>query len=72
VRYVSRTNAVGLGLMTKTGAGPLTPRLDEDLEDAQSDVSSQPSEYPSTQQGLDLYSGPRKAGFKIHVDDEVT
>jgi hypothetical protein len=72
VRYESRTNAVGLGLMTKTGAGPLTPRLDEDLEDAQSDVSSQPSEYPSTQQGLDLYSGPRKAGFKIHVDDEVT
>jgi hypothetical protein len=36
-----------------------------DNEDAQSDA---PSEYPSTQQGL--LASP-KAGFRIHVDDEV-
>ncbi|RDL37647.1 uncharacterized protein BP5553_05080 [Venustampulla echinocandica] len=41
---------------------------DVDRDDAQSDASSQPSEYPSTQ--YDMFSRS-KAGFKIHVDEEA-
>ncbi|EPE27548.1 hypothetical protein GLAREA_04339 [Glarea lozoyensis ATCC 20868] len=63
----------GMGYDSRPAAGfrvgPLTPRVDEDLDGAFSDASEVPSEYPSTQQGLglDLYS---KAGFRIHVDEE--
>jgi hypothetical protein len=49
------------GIVGKTGLRQVA----DDNEDAQSDA---PSEYPSTQQGL--LASP-KAGFKIHVDDEV-
>lgn len=52
----------------KAMPGSLRQDAEGEEEDAQSDTSSLPSEYPSTQQGL--FIGP-KTGFKIHVDDEV-
>ncbi|KAF4630445.1 hypothetical protein G7Y89_g7695 [Cudoniella acicularis] len=55
-------------LVGKAASQSLRHDVNEVEEDAQSDVSSQPSEYPSTQQGL--FSGP-KTGFKIHVDEEI-
>jgi hypothetical protein len=42
--------------------------LSEDDDDAASDLSSQPSEYPSTQPGA-VYSSNR-GSFRIHVDEE--
>lgn len=44
-------------------------RQDDDDEDMASEASSSPSEYPS-RQPEGLYS-ETKAGFRIHVDDEV-
>jgi hypothetical protein len=59
--YESRTigKAIGGGLRR------------EHEDDEGSEASSQPSEYPSTQQpeGLGTFSGP-KTEFKIHVDEE--
>ncbi|KAH8685695.1 hypothetical protein BGZ60DRAFT_365356 [Tricladium varicosporioides] len=52
----------------KVMPGNLRQEAEGEEEDAQSDTSSLPSEYPSKQQGL--FIGP-KTGFKIHVDDEV-
>jgi hypothetical protein len=55
-----------------SGLGPLG--LKNDDKDNASDGSSVPSVYPSTQQprqvDTPLFSGT-KAGFKIHVDEEV-
>ncbi|KAF9882107.1 hypothetical protein CkaCkLH20_00143 [Colletotrichum karsti] len=39
-------------------------------EDAQSDVSSQPSEYPSTQRGWQVPGAENGMGFHIHEDNE--
>ncbi|TAQ89209.1 hypothetical protein B7494_g2501 [Chlorociboria aeruginascens] len=41
-----------------------------DMEDDESDGNSQPSEYPSTQQPVDMYVSSNATGFRIHVDDE--
>lgn len=45
-------------------------RHEEVDDDQASEASSQPSEYPSTQQHSDLYAST-KAGFRIHVDEEI-
>jgi hypothetical protein len=42
--------------------------MDEDDDDAESDLSSQPSEYPSTQPGA-RYSD-NKGVFHIHTDED--
>ncbi|KAF6818477.1 hypothetical protein CSOJ01_01857 [Colletotrichum sojae] len=39
-------------------------------EDAQSDVSSQPSEYPSTQRGWQVPGADDGVGFRIHEDND--
>ncbi|TEA11543.1 hypothetical protein C8034_v007234 [Colletotrichum sidae] len=39
-------------------------------EDAQSDVSSQPSEYPSTQRGWQVPDAEDAMGFRIHEDND--
>jgi len=59
--YESRTIGKAVG-------GGLRP---EHQDDEGSEASSQPSEYPSTQQPerLGIFSGP-KTEFKIHVDEE--
>ncbi|RDW58051.1 hypothetical protein BP6252_13462 [Coleophoma cylindrospora] len=40
-------------------------------DDNRSDISSQPSEYPSTQPISNMFAATTSAGFRIHVDDEM-
>ncbi|KAG9232573.1 hypothetical protein BJ875DRAFT_380388 [Amylocarpus encephaloides] len=66
IEYDSRPNSFGVSGQSLVES--LRLDIENDHDDAQSDESSQPSEYPSTQIGLPF--GP-KVGFKIHVDEEV-